>query len=86
MWNSITEIRTVGGFMRGSLKYLGLITQIGLNIVVSVLLGAVIGVFLDNRLGTQVIFTLLFILLGGAAGLYSSYRMLIKISMDDLDK
>lgn len=72
--------------MANSWKYLGLITQVGLTIVVSVIVCAFLGVFLDNLLGTKVLFTLLLIFLGLASGLYSSYRMLMKISLDDMDK
>ena len=65
--------------------YLGLVTQLGLVIVFSVILGAVVGLYLDNFFGTKFL-TIVFILLGSFSGLYSVFKTLIKISMDDLDK
>lgn len=71
---------------RNSWKYLGLISHIGLTIVFSVLIGAALGYYLDGLLGTRVVFTLLLIVVGSASGMWNAYNLLIKISVDDLDK
>lgn len=67
-------------------KYLGLVTQIGLTIVFAALIGALIGLFLDGKLGTKIIFTLLFILVGAAAGVWSAYQQIIKLDLDEMDQ
>lgn len=67
-------------------KYLGLVTQIGLTMVFAVLIGTAIGLYLDRKLGTKIIFTLIFIFVGAASGLWSAYQQIMKISIDELDK
>ena len=67
-------------------KYLGLVTQIGLNIFFAVLIGVLLGLYMDRVLGTRIIFTLLFIFVGAAAGIWSSYQQITKLSPDELDK
>ena len=67
-------------------KYLSLITQIGMTIVVAVAIGTLIGLYLDKVLGTKIIFTLIFIFIGAASGIWSSYQQITKISIDELDK
>lgn len=67
-------------------KYLNLFTQLALTIIFSVLICTLIGLYLDRVLGTKIILTLIFIFLGLASGLWSAYQILIKISVDDLDK
>ena len=47
---------------------LSLITQIGLSIITPILLGVYLGNFIDQKLETEMIFTLIFILLGAGAG------------------
>jgi F0F1-type ATP synthase assembly protein I len=67
-------------------KYLGLVTQIGLTIFFAVLIGVLLGLYMDRVLGTRIIFTLLFIFVGAAAGIWSSYQQITKLSPDELDK
>ncbi len=67
-------------------KYLGLISQVGMTIVIAILISTVLGVYLDGLLGTTIIFTFLFIFLGAASGLWAAYQLLMKISIDDLDQ
>ncbi|NLM39701.1 MAG: AtpZ/AtpI family protein [Firmicutes bacterium] len=67
-------------------KYLSLITQIGMTIVVAVAIGTLIGLYLDKVLGTKIIFTLIFIFIGAASGIWSSYQQITRISIDELDK
>jgi len=52
-----------------NLRLLGLVGQVGVVMVVFILMGLVVGHWIDARLGTSPTFTLGFILLGtGAAG------------------
>jgi len=67
-------------------KYLSLITQIGMTIVFAVAIGTLIGLYLDKVLGTKIIFTLIFIFIGAASGIWSSYQQITRISIDELDK
>ena len=55
--------------------YLGL----GAGFAVSTLAFAVVGVFLDSRLGTTPLFTVLGVLVGGTAAFYSLYRRAVAV-------
>jgi len=59
------------------LYYFGLVTQIGLTVIICILLSLLIGRYIDLKLGTQGIFTVVFILIGIAAGFVSVYRQII---------
>lgn len=67
-------------------RYLGLFTQIALTIVFAIAICTLIGLYLDRLFGKSMIFTLVFLFIGIAAGLWTTYQILIKISMDDMDK
>jgi len=54
-----------------NLRMLSLIGQVGVVIVVLILLGLVVGQWIDGKLGTSPTFTLAFILLGVGAGGWS---------------
>ena len=49
--------------MKDSLKYLALVTQVGVTVIVSVGLCTALGLYLDRLLETGAIFTLFFCLL-----------------------
>ncbi len=53
--------------------------------VTSVLVGAVIGTYLDRLLGTTAVFTLLLIVLGAGSGFYSVYRLILSMSSGNRD-
>ena len=61
---------------KNTLLYLGLISQIGFSIITPILLGLIIGQFLDKKLGRNGIFSIIFIILGAITGFY----YLIKLS------
>lgn len=61
--------------MRRELQALGLVTQVGLTIAVCIVVSLLLGLWIDNTFGTKPWATLLFALLGIAAGSYSVYRM-----------
>jgi F0F1-type ATP synthase assembly protein I len=57
-----------------------------MTIVFAVAIGTLIGLYLDKVLGTKIIFTLIFIFIGAASGIWSSYQQITRISIDELDK
>jgi len=59
-------------------RYLGLVTQVGLTMLVSIGVGFGIGWFLDHKLATGGLFLVIFILLGIGAGFWSVYRLIMK--------
>jgi len=62
-------------------NYLALITQLGLVIVTSILIGLFVGIFLDRKIGTGGIFTIIFVIFGAIGGFIAAYRLI-----KDLDK
>ena len=60
------------------LYYLGLVTQLGLVVVVTILVGLVAGVFLDKLFQTSPVLSVVFIALGVAAGLYNAYQLIMR--------
>ena len=58
-------------------RILALVTELGFTIGFSILLGIGFGWWLDGRLGTQPLFTILGLLLGLASAGYNLYRLLI---------
>lgn len=72
-----TRLNSLEGVtMKGNLKYLALITQIGLSITVSVAIFTFLGIYLDRLAGTRGILTVVFILLGCASALWSTYKVI----------
>lgn len=53
-----------------------LIGQVGLNISLGALLGLAAGLFIDSKLHSSPIATLIGLLLGLAAGIYNVYRLI----------
>jgi len=68
--------------MRQDWAPLALITQLGLTMVGSILLGLVLGLWIDAHFGTKPWATLTLSLLGIAAGSYGVYR-LVSTSIED---
>ena len=62
-------------------NYLALITQLGLVIVTSILIGLFVGIFLDRKIGVSGIFTIIFVIFGAIGGFIAAYRLI-----KDLDK
>ncbi|QOR33785.1 AtpZ/AtpI family protein [Clostridium sp. 'deep sea'] len=58
--------------------YLGLVTYFGIMIISCVLIGYYMGFYLDKWLSTEIVFTLIGVLLGSVAGLYMLYRIATK--------
>jgi predicted F0F1-ATPase subunit len=53
-----------------------LIGQVGLNISLGALLGIGLGLFIDSKLHSSPVATLIGLLLGLAAGIYNVYRLI----------
>ncbi|HPT82455.1 MAG TPA: AtpZ/AtpI family protein [Limnochordia bacterium] len=62
--------------MKDSLKYLSLVTQLGVTIIVTVAICTAFGLYLDRRLNTGAVFTLVFLLIGCLAALWNAYRLI----------
>ncbi|NLM41302.1 MAG: AtpZ/AtpI family protein [Firmicutes bacterium] len=63
--------------MKDSLKYLALVTQVGVTVIVSVGLCTALGLYLDSLLKTGAVFTLVFLLVGCFAALWNAYRLIM---------
>ncbi len=64
--------------MRNMAQYIVLLTEIGLTIAASVLVGYYLGTRIDALVGTQLVFTMLGAALGVGSGFYSAYRLISK--------
>ena len=67
---------------KNALKYIGLVTEIGLIIVLCVAGGLLVGVWLDRKLGTIALFTVLLLLLGLGSAFLNIYRILLSSKKD----
>lgn len=68
------------------LKYLTFITQLGLNLVTTILLGCLVGYLLDKLFKLNNIFFIIFMIFGIFSGLASSYLNIKKIINKDNKK
>lgn len=59
-----------------NIKYLVLITQVGIDIISGIAAGLVIGMLLDKLFKTNSIFTLILLIIGIFSGLNIAYRRL----------
>jgi len=59
----------------GVFKGLAMLASMGIAMVVSTLIGLVIGIYLDRFFGTKPWLTIIFLLLGIAAGFRNIYEM-----------
>lgn len=60
---------------KGMYNNLIYITQIGITMITSIFLGFFIGRFLDSKLGTKWILSLIFLALGTIAGLLNLFKL-----------
>ncbi len=64
-------------------KYFALVSQLGLQLVVTVLIGGFIGYKLDAFFKTPVLFTVIGLLLGVIGGFYGAYRLILQAQEDN---
>lgn len=57
------------------LKNLALISQIGISIITPILLGVYAGQFLDKKIGTNGVFSILLIIIGAGAGFLNIFKL-----------
>lgn len=62
----------------GALKYIALISQLGLSMALPVIFGVLIGRYLDRVIGTNVIFLLLFSVIGVLSAFRNLYYLAYK--------
>ena len=60
------------------LKYISLITQLGLTVISSILIFLVGAIYLENKFQTDGILILVGVLIGAAAGVFAAYKILKK--------
>lgn len=60
---------------RSVLHNLSLITQLGLSIITPILIGVYLGGYIDEKVGTQMIFRMIFIIVGVAAGFLNLFKL-----------
>lgn len=65
--------------LKKSIKTLGYVSSIGIAMAISIVLGAFIGYYIDQWLGTQPVFTLVFLALGIAAAFKNLYTLYKKM-------
>ncbi len=72
--------------MKDSLKYVALITQVGLTILITVFFFTVLGVYLDRWLNTKAIFTVVFVIVGCFSGLYVGVQLVQSALPNDSER
>lgn len=77
--NDNTEEKKGKSGMKTGLEALALIPQLGLTIAIPIVLGAAAGHWLDEKLGTGVIFSLILLFLGIGGGITGAYRQITSI-------
>lgn len=58
-----------------TLKYLSLITQVGLSSITPLLMGVYIGNLIDKKIGKQGVFSIILLILGAMTGIYNIYKL-----------
>jgi F0F1-type ATP synthase assembly protein I len=61
------------------LKALSLFFQIGITIATPIVLGAILGNYIDNKIGSGSIVSIILIILGVIAGFRSAYILIMRV-------
>ena len=64
------------------MKNLVLITQVGIDMVVPIFLGLLLGSLLDKWIGTKWIFSIILLIMGVAAGFLSAYKRIMELNKE----
>ncbi|MBN2829693.1 MAG: AtpZ/AtpI family protein [Candidatus Cloacimonetes bacterium] len=59
-------------------KYLTLLGQTGLTMIISIIMGLLFGLWLDSKFESQPLFLAIFILLGVAGGFLGVYKLIVR--------
>lgn len=62
------------------MKNLVLITQVGLSLAIPIIVGVLLGGFIDKRLKTGWIFSIIFLFLGIVSGFYNTYKLIMSLN------
>lgn len=68
------------GSKSSGLEAIALMSQLGLTIATPIVLGALAGNWLDKKLDTGMIFMILLLLIGIAAGISGAYRQITDVT------
>ncbi len=63
---------------RGFFKNLAMLSSVGITMVASTFIGLLIGIYLDKFFSTKPVFTIIFLILGIAAGFKSMFETIKK--------
>ena len=66
-----------------AMKWMTLMSQVGITMVANIMVGLFIGKYIDQWLHTSPLFLLLFIFIGFFSGIKSVYLLIIKIDKRD---
>lgn len=64
--------------MRFYSPLIGLVTQTGLMIIAAIIVGLLLGLWIDDQLGSRPLFTLVLSLIGTVAGSFGAIRVVTK--------
>ncbi len=56
--------------------YIGLVTELGLSVVVSILIGLFAGLWLDRKFGFKGFFTIILLIFGVIGGFIAAYKLI----------
>lgn len=62
------------------MEALALLTQLGLTLATPIILGALAGHWIDNKLGTNVLFFVLLLVAGIVGGIFSAYQQIMSVT------
>ena len=78
-------INVQGAVMKELGRALGLISQLGISMLVPILICLAVGVFIDKAVGTSPVFMIIFIIAGVMAGFRSVYMLTLEYHKDKDD-
>lgn len=58
-----------------TLQNIALVSQIGISAITPILLGVFLGQFIDKKLGTNGVFSIIFIIVGAGAGFLNIFKL-----------
>lgn len=71
---------------RGMYKNLALVSQVGLNILIPILLGIYAGRYLDKKFNKDMIFTMVLLIIGAMSGFMNLFKLVDRQKPDNKDE